>query len=181
MKVDKIKNDVAVTRSWTWEELAAAIKKCGGKPDNEALEHLARELETCLEGGTLLDSLMAGVEIEPTDETAKALSSLGVSLPDCGLCECLEDGYCWHYCEKKTRESWNEGLDCFHFATSEPKRILWYEDVDFHLPVISLTGKFPDAKDIVKALRTNLRWVRELDEVSAMVDDVEDIGKWRLE
>ena len=179
--MSKNENEVAVTHNWTWGELAAAIKKCGGDADDKSLEALAEKLKDHLKEYNLLVLLMSNIDMTPAKGVTKSLYNLGVSFPNCGLCERLVNGYCWYYCEQKTRESWNDGLDCFHFATSEEEKTLWYEDVDFTIPIISLTGKFPDAREVVEALRKDPRWAKKLDEVSAMVDDVEKVEKWRLE
>ena len=128
----------------------------------------------------------------PATEPAASLYRIGVTLPSCDNCGHYDRGICGRYWEKKDRQDWDAALDCGHYYSPLPwgkaRRKLRYIDgvagcsAEFPHEIIAIgNGKdFPDALQVVNALRKDPECSSRLDDVWKDVDEKESPEKWEL-
>ena len=184
---ENIKDSIMVSHAWTQDEIKKAIEKNGKITDEEGIKKVAELLESNVTTEYFLEGFVkrnACNILCPASEPKTSLYRLGVALPSCEICGCLDrdDSFCSYYNNFVDVKDSEPG-DCeHHYNMEDCTAILGYDDEEFPIPFIRIDSEndypYPDALEVVKVLQKIPRWAEELDEIRARVDDVEDPAKW---
>lgn len=184
---ENIKDSIMVSRAWTRDEIKKAIEKNGKIADEEGIKKVAELLESNVTSEYFLEEFVKRKAYDilcPASEPKASLYKLGVALPSCEICGCLDhdDSFCSYYNNFVDVKDSEPG-DCeHHYNMEDCTATLGYDDEEFPIPFIRIDSEndypYPDALEVVKILQKIPRWAEELDEIRARVDDVEDPAKW---
>ena len=99
---ENIKDSIMVSRAWTRDEIKKAIEKNGKIADEEGIKKVAELLESNVTSEYFLEEFVKRKAYDilcPASEPKASLYKLGVALPSCEICGCLDhdDSFCSYY------------------------------------------------------------------------------------